>query len=279
MLSLEDKILGNKNHNYCSSSEDEGDGDSDTEKASAAQPNDNLESSKGLTLKEPSKWTGQSANTGPKGVIKDWQRFKQLETEQRAQQEQERLDLIKSLSITCNSVADDEKQKELDEELEQLMDDEFILEYQKQRMKEMLSLNSNTITFGEVQSLNSQDDFLNAIDDENKAVTVIIHIFENNVKACKTMNSCLNTLAAEYNNVKFCKIVGSIAGLSRSFNNLGVPAILVYKNGQIMGNFVRISDDLGDDFPPSDVESFLIEHGLIEDKYCIPKIITETKSG
>ena len=28
-------------------------------------------------------WDGSSANTGPKGVIKDWQRYKQLETEKR----------------------------------------------------------------------------------------------------------------------------------------------------------------------------------------------------
>lgn len=274
MGTLEDKILGNKLHNYCSSSEDEGECDSDSENVKEQSEQTNVENKQGLTLEDPTKWTGQSANTGPKGVIKDWQRFKQLETEQRAHQEQERLNLIKSLSITCKTAAEEEKQKELDDELEDLMNDDFILEFQKQRMKEMLKQNSNMLTFGQVQSLQSQDDFLNAIDNENKMVTIIIHIYENNVKACQTMNKCLDTLAIEYNNIKFCKIIGSIAGLSRSFKIQGVPAILVYKDGQLMGNFVRISDDLGDEFPASDVESFLIEHGLIADRSCVPKIIT-----
>ena len=39
----------------------------------------------------------------------------------------------------------------------------------------------------------------------------------------------------------------------------GVPAILIYKKGDLIGNFVGLSSELGDDFPPSDLEGFLIE--------------------
>ena len=41
--------------------------------------------------------------TGPKGVINDWRRFKQLENERKAEAEQEKLQLMKKLSITCRS--------------------------------------------------------------------------------------------------------------------------------------------------------------------------------
>lgn len=41
--------------------------------------------------------------TGPKGVIADWQRYKQLEAEKRLEQDQELLALQKKLSITCRS--------------------------------------------------------------------------------------------------------------------------------------------------------------------------------
>jgi len=41
--------------------------------------------------------------TGPKGVIADWRRFKQLETEKREEQERELVDLQKKLSLTCRS--------------------------------------------------------------------------------------------------------------------------------------------------------------------------------
>ena len=39
----------------------------------------------------------------------------------------------------------------------------------------------------------------------------------------------------------------------------GVPALIVYKGGGVIGNFVRLEDELGDDFCPSDLENFLIE--------------------
>ena len=63
MATLEDKILGEKLHNYCSSSEESDNEDSGAEskkpnKASAAE------------TKEPAevnKWEGTSTNTGPKG--------------------------------------------------------------------------------------------------------------------------------------------------------------------------------------------------------------------
>ncbi len=41
--------------------------------------------------------------TGPKGVIEDWRRFKQLETEKRDEQEKEKKTLIKKLAMTCRS--------------------------------------------------------------------------------------------------------------------------------------------------------------------------------
>lgn len=43
----------------------------------------------------------------------------------------------------------------------------------------------------------------------------------------------------------------------------GLPALLVYKSGQIIGNFVKLEDTFGQDFFAIDVESFLIEWVLI----------------
>ena len=39
----------------------------------------------------------------------------------------------------------------------------------------------------------------------------------------------------------------------------GVPALLIYKDKEMIANFVRMSDELGDDFYASDIESFLLE--------------------
>lgn len=39
----------------------------------------------------------------------------------------------------------------------------------------------------------------------------------------------------------------------------GLPALLVYKGGQMVGNFVKLEDTFGEDFYAVDVESYLIE--------------------
>ncbi|XP_034249929.1 phosducin-like protein [Thrips palmi] len=277
MATLEDKILGEKLHNYCSSSEDEdeksGSGDEETGGKETQPSNSNA-------LPQPEPWSGSSTNTGPKGVIKDWQRFKQLETEKRAEQEKEKLELIKKLSLTCQSALDDEKDKakaeQLDPELQELLEDSFLLQYQEKRMKEMLDQYKNLPSFGKLISLNESGEFLEVIDNEHAAVTVIIHICENNISGCHSMNSCLECLSEKFPKVKFCKILSSVAGMSQRFKSGGLPALLAYKGGQLIGNFVRITDDLGSDFSAEEVEAFLIEHGVIPDQSCIPKIIQQS---
>jgi len=140
---------------------------------------------------------------------KDWQRYKQLETEKRESQEKERLQLIKKLSLTCRSTLDEEKEKldETDPDLANLLADEFLLEYQRQRMQEMLA-KAQKLCFGSIINLDNTDQFLKAIDEEDKSVTIVIHIYEGNVPGCEAMNGCLTSLAEEYSHVKFCRILG-----------------------------------------------------------------------
>lgn len=277
MSTLENKILGEKLHYYCSSSsedEENDSADSDKEIEDEKYPQiitDSIEPSF-------SEWDGTSSNTGPKGVIKDWQRYKQLQAEKRDEQDKERIKLMKKLSLTCRSSLDEEKEKimQTDPDLAELLTDEFLLEYQKQRMKEMLA-KTEKLRFGRIINLETADQFLEAIDNEEKSITIIVHIYENNIPGCEAMNGSLISVADNYPYVKFCKILGSVAGLSKHFKKEGVPALLVYKAGQIIGNFVHITDYLGEDFYASDVENFLIEHGMLTDKNCIPVITIQDK--
>lgn len=149
--------------------------------------------------------------------FKDWQRFKQLEAEKRETREKEKLQLMKKLSLTCRSALDDEKEKlnETDPDLANLLADEFLLEYQRQRMKEMLA-KAEKLQFGKVINLESTDQFLQAIDEEDKSVTIIVHIYEDNIPGCEAMDGCLTSLAEEYPHVKFCRILGSLAIIKSS---------------------------------------------------------------
>lgn len=269
MATLEDKILGEKLHNYCSSSEDEYESDNETAKQ---------EEKESASLPEPNKWEGTATNTGPKGVIKDWQRYKQLEIEKRAEQEREKVNLMKKLTLTCRSALDEEREKaaQEDPDLAELLNDDFLLQYQKQRMQEMLLQNGHNHKFGNLIDLIDTQQYLDAIDKEAKDVSVVIHIYEENSEACHVTNMCLQELCVEYPQVKFCKIIASKAGMSKNFKSFGVPAILVYKSGQLVGNFIKISNELGSDFSKEDLQDFLIEHGMLFDKTCIPSIISST---
>ena len=57
----------------------------------------------------------------------------------------------------------------------------------------------------------------------------------------------------------------------------GVPALLIYKGGNLIGNFVRLADEFGEDFFATDIEAFLVDHGILPDQNLIPELMK--KSG
>ncbi|KAL3875736.1 hypothetical protein ACJMK2_033657 [Sinanodonta woodiana] len=265
-LSLDDKLLGEKTHYYCSSSEDEGD---DVKDEMGKLQNEGNKTPSMIHEAELKEYEGHCTNTGPKGVINDWREYKRLETEKRVEQEKERQALAKKLQITCRSHLDDDKEREKDEaflkKIEKDIDefeDEFLKEYRQKRIEEMRRALENVPKFGNVIAL-TKDDFVDSIDKEKPQVTVIIHVYEDKVKACEAMNGCLICLAQEYSTTKFCKIKATEAKLSLKFSTKGVPALLIYKQGELIGNFIRLSDEFGDEFIATDVESFLQEHGFL----------------
>ena len=114
MATLDDKLMGEKLEYYCSSSEDEDGG------APKFVAEEEIQRGQG--------WNGQATNTGPKGVIADWQRYKQLEKENREDAELEKLELAKKLSMTCRTDREDQEAKEKEERLEEELDVRIELE-------------------------------------------------------------------------------------------------------------------------------------------------------
>ncbi|XP_062608899.1 phosducin-like protein isoform X2 [Saccostrea cucullata] len=273
-LSPDDRILGEKVDNYCSS--DEGEREDEEEEIVKSEP-------KTASIPEPrvKDYSGFSTNTGPKGVINDWREYKRLENERREEKEREKQALAKKLQLTCRSHLDDEREKENDEKfLEELesMEDEFLKEYRQKRIEEMRLALQNIPKFGKLIEISSAN-FVSEIDKEQPQVIVIIHLYEDDVEACESMNGCLNCLAQEYPTVKFCKIRASDATLSLNFSKSGVPALLIYKGGELIGNFVRLSDELGEDFYATDLESFLHEHSFLPNPDINNKIIYDRITG
>lgn len=280
MTTLEDKILGEKTHYYCSSDEED-----DTYRGpQVVQPVDEPKGPQGSTIRS-------SEYTGPKGVINDWREFKKLQAEQNREKAEEEARLMKRLCLTGATKAEEEQRRqeeEIDAELLELMSDEvmqvewsqeiyFICdvynkdllvvfqEFQRKRVEEITNKLAKRGHFGELVNLKTGDDFLAAVEGEINSL-VLVHIYEQNVAACRCMNECLERMAVEMPTIKFCKILSTSAGTSVSFKKTALPALLAYKNGQVVGNFVRITDDLGDEFYDGDVENFLIENGVIVER-------------
>ncbi|XP_027138024.1 phosducin-like protein [Larimichthys crocea] len=285
MTTLDDKILGEKLQYYYSSSEDEG---SDNEDEDGEN-----KTIRGANTEEPDidySADGSAVNTGPKGVINDWRKYKQLEVEQKQEQKREMERLIKKLSMTCRSDLDLEKDKEKEKELQDKIkgkmtmqeynmlqeeedDEDFLQHYRMQRIEEMRRQLCRGKRFAQVYELNSGEDFLEALDKEDKSTLVMIHIYETDVPGCEAMSGSLLCLAQEYPLVKFCSVRSSAISTSALFRDSALPALLVYKGGDLIGNFVRLTDQLGEDFFAVDVEALLQEYGLLPDK---PPLVPKT---
>ncbi|XP_076835869.1 phosducin-like protein [Brachyhypopomus gauderio] len=276
MTNLDDKLLGEKLQYYCSSSEDE---ESDREEEEGQSKS--IRDQDALVEEIDYSPDGTAVNTGPKGVINDWRKYKQLETEQRVEQQKEMERLIKKLSMTCRSKLDEEKdeqkQRELQdkingkmtlrvEEEEEDDDEAFLQQYRQQRMDEMRRQLSGGRRFERVIAISSGEEFLHAVDEEARSTLVLVHIFEPDVPACHAMEGSLLCLALQYPQVKFCQARGSVLGTSALFRSSALPALLLYRGGELVGNLVRVSDQLGDDFYATDVEALLQEYGLLPDK-------------
>lgn len=267
MSNLDDKILGEKTHYYCSSSENEDDDDGDQNHSSSKN--------REICVQSKIKWEGTSCNTGPKGVIEDFQRYKKFETERLENSDKVRIDRIKKSNLTTSSTSKPTSKvsDDLDDE-----NDPFMNEYIAKRMKEMLdryqqAINGQRQHFGELKSLNSGEDFLKIIDDPKmKTVIIITHIYNHRMAECNLMNKCLGKLAKKYQQVLFCTMDAAAVGMSREFTKYGVPALLVYKNGELIGNFVSLGDEFGTEFDEKDIEDFLVENNILISSQLISSI-------
>ncbi|XP_053329728.1 phosducin-like protein [Spea bombifrons] len=270
MTTLDDKLLGEKCQYYYSSSSDDEDSEQDRKTQNGSIRHSDGDREEGVI------------NTGPKGVLHDWRRYKQLETEQNQEQQKEMEQLIKKLSVTCKSQLDEQKDKQKQKELEEKIhgkttmleynmrsdedDEDFLQQYRKQRIEEMKKQLCHSQLFKYVFDISSGEEFLDTVDKEHKNTLVMILIYEDDVRGSESMNGSIICLANEYPGVKFCRVKSSLLGTSTKFSENALPALLVYKAGELIGNFVRITDQLGDDFFAVDLEAFLHECGLLPEK-------------
>ncbi|XP_007245121.3 phosducin a [Astyanax mexicanus] len=211
-----------------------------------------------------------ATHTGPKGVIHDWRKFK-LESEDHESMTQKRRELLRQMSNPRPNVDDDpervnRKMSVQEYEMIKEEDEQSLKKYRKQCMQEMHERLSFGPRFDSVLELESGEAFLEAIENEHHLTLVVVHIYDNSIKGCEALNNCLTCLAAEYCTVKFCRIQASVTGADEKFSDDVLPTVLVYKGGEMLGNFICVTKHLSEEFFATDVENFLNEYGLLPEK-------------
>lgn len=201
--------------------------------------------------------------TGPKGVLQDRERHLQALAAER-EERLERLDELARSKVVSVS-------RPIDEEAD---DEEFMARYREKRLREIKREASRPRfekVYGNLCHMTSRD-YAEAIDNEPDSVFVVIHIYDSFMALSIQINKCLKTLAQQYPMVKFCKILAVAAGVSESFVEKGLPALLVYKGGALVGNFIAMANEFGEDeskVTPQLIASFL------KGKECLPDVDPE----
>lgn len=177
-----------------------------------------------------------------KGALSSGWLQRQLEDEQFAKEEQQ-IPPLKEFSKESISMRElrevlDEEPDELDDLLED--DDEFMMEYRKQRLAELKRIAGRT-RYGQLQEIDVSQ-YVEAIDNEDSRTAVIIHLYQPNHQQCRILNQYLMELARKYRLAKFLCIVSTKA--DPTFDEVALPTLLCYRNKDLVANLVRITDEL-----------------------------------
>ncbi|KAL3313931.1 hypothetical protein Ciccas_007460 [Cichlidogyrus casuarinus] len=255
-LSFDDKILGEKVHNYCDSSDSAHEEDTETEEDSdhqhevIAPPSD--------APKYEIRHNGPQ--TGPKGVKADYEIYKLMEYHRKKAEQEKFLKSINEHALTSLTYREEKallESKNSDDE------DEFLSEFRKRRIKEMLDT-SKLPRFDRVISLNTEN-FVDEIDKTHPAISVVVHLYEKS-PVCDKINLIFDHLCQQFVHTKFCRMKATSASMSYEFTTKGVPTVLVYKNKEMVGNILRPDKDLESNFNSQDFENLLVEYGYLPDK-------------
>jgi len=166
---------------------------------------------------------------------------------------------------------------ELNEMEDDMIDDPIFEEYRRKRMQEIVDYRKGA-KYGSMLEI-SEPQF---VDEVTKCKDwVILHLYSNSVMESKVMDQLLSTLAAKFPHTKFLKIISTQC--IRNYPDTNLPTILVYRGGELVKQFVGLSQLGGKRFNGDDVE-WALSRLEKDDVKCIlsemeenPRTTTENK--
>ena len=212
-------------------------------------------------------------NTGPKGVKADYEeatRIVRRQNETKALKAKEAFKTavygkqMQGESLSYNNTYKINKKnimgttvKSYDADSENEDEDAILLEFRQKRLAQMKS-KAALPKFGRVIRVDKFE-FLDHIDEADPRTVVVIHIFEDYIRACSRMNDILQRVASRQSHIKFLTLKATEA--SQTLSHKALPAFLVYKAGKLVNdstvNVVKSYFDGDENFSDENVEWML----------------------
>ena len=227
-------------------------------------------------------------NTGVKGVIRDQKIHQAMEQQKKYHLQQQREATLHRIAYGCTvttearvnglsrrrSLEDSEVDGKDDDDGDEFDDSdsgEILKRYRQQRYQEMQQ--TKTI-FGYVQEV-SPEEYSKAVDDmllpnsDSLSTTMVVILYDNDTLHTK-FDEILDQLASKHLiHVQFLKINLTHSDSSNNtcnntcnIDSIVLPAVLIYKQGQILHNIVRFLDGLPQGFSLHDIQEYLRRHDV-----------------
>jgi hypothetical protein len=142
-------------------------------------------------------------------------------------------------------------------EVEDDLDEDSLAFYRKKRLAQLKEQQKRN-RFGSLYPV-TQTDYKRAVTEASNETHVVVHLMENGSEACSLLNRCLEEVARRFSAIKFVKIMAQEA--IANFPRKKCPTVLVYKDGNILSQFVQLGAWAGMKTTP-DVVEWVLAHSV-----------------
>ncbi|CAB3406697.1 unnamed protein product [Caenorhabditis bovis] len=232
-MNLESRLLDGKPCGYCSSSDEEEDDFKVVKDEDEHQAN---------VMKQ----FGPSSNTGAKGVLNDFKQFRE-----QAKQAIERKNLMFIEQAKRGMMMGSREEREKAQKNAELEDEMRIDDIRAKRLRELRKVAANRLI-----EITTRDQYSDAVDGSTSYLLAVL-IYEPENEDCAKLSYLCKILAADYPKTKFIRATSTLLGMSSSFKENGVPALQFYLNGNLIGNFIKITSVIGNDVDVEKLQTFI----------------------
>lgn len=149
------------------------------------------------------------------------------------------------------------------EELELVEDEEderAILEYRRQRLRELAEVTKKS-NYGDVVEIRAED-YLQEVTKAGEGIWVVLHLYKQGIPLCSLINQFLSRLANKFPTTKFLRSIST--NCIQNYPDRNLPTIFVYHEGKMKTQFVGTTSFGGLNLKIEDLEWMLAESGAVK---------------